>query len=47
MQRFTELAPDGHPLKADVKLAVTYLKDEKKLVPQKVKATPTNTKKKP
>ncbi len=40
MQKFTELAPDSHPLKADVKLAVTYLKDEKKLVPQKMKPVP-------
>lgn len=44
MQKFTELAPDGHPLKVDVKGAVTYLKDEKKLVPQKVKATPAPAK---
>jgi tetratricopeptide (TPR) repeat protein len=40
MQKFTEVAPDTHPLKGDVKAAVVYLKDEKKLVPQKVKATP-------
>jgi tetratricopeptide (TPR) repeat protein len=51
MQKFTELAPDSHPLKADVKLAVTYLKDEKKLIPQKMKPVPgtvkTTGKKKP
>ncbi len=44
MQKFTELAPDTHPLKNDIKGAVTYLKDEKKLVPQKVKATPAPAK---
>jgi tetratricopeptide (TPR) repeat protein len=44
MQKFTEVAPDTHPLKNDVKLAVTYLKDEKKLVPQKLPKTTTPAK---
>ena len=42
MTRFAEVAPENHPLKASVKDAVTYLKDQEKLVPQKV----TTTKKK-
>jgi tetratricopeptide (TPR) repeat protein len=47
MQKFTELAPDTHPLKGDIKAAVVYLKDEKKLVPQKVKTTTPAKGKKP
>lgn len=44
MQRFTEVAPDNHPLKASVKESVDYLKS-KSLTPQKTnKTTP---KKKP
>lgn len=35
MQKFTELAPDTHPLKASTKDAVAYLKDVEKLMPQK------------
>ncbi|MFZ9386499.1 MAG: tetratricopeptide repeat protein [Chitinophagaceae bacterium] len=42
MQKFIELAPDGHPLKNDIKAAMGYLKDEKKLVPQNLK-TPAST----
>lgn len=38
MQRFTEVAPDNHPLKASVKDAVDYLKT-KQLAPQKTKTT--------
>lgn len=41
MTRFAEVAPDTHPLKSSVKDAVTYLKEQEKLTPQKV-----NTKKK-
>jgi len=43
MQRFTEVAPDTHPLKADVKSAVDYLKTQQ-LTPQKT--TKSTTKKK-
>jgi tetratricopeptide (TPR) repeat protein len=47
MERFTQIAPDTHPLKADVKGAVDYLKNTEKLVPQKVsKPAGTTTKKK-
>lgn len=41
MEKFAQVAPETHPLKASVKDAVTYLKTEQKLTPQKV-----NTKKK-
>lgn len=44
MQRFAEVAPDNHPLKASVKDAVEYLKTQDKLAPEKIK---TSTKKKP
>ncbi len=44
MQKFAEIAPDTHPLKASVKDAVEYLKTQDKLVPQKV--TKGTTKKK-
>lgn len=44
MQRFAEIAPDTHPLKASVKDAVEYLKTQDKLTPQKV--TKGSTKKK-
>lgn len=44
MQRFAEVAPDNHPLKASVKDAVEYLKTQDKLTPEKVKPAP---KKKP
>ncbi len=47
MQHFTDIAPDTHPLKASVKDAVTYLKDQEKLIPQKTPKTTTTTKKKP
>lgn len=47
MQKFTEIAPDTHPLKASVKDAVAYLKDQEKLTPQKTTKTTTTTKKKP
>ena len=36
MTKFTETAPDTHPLKASVKDAVDYLKNTAKLAPQKV-----------
>ncbi len=36
MQRFTEVAPETHKLKASVKDAVDLLKNEQKLAPQKV-----------
>jgi len=42
MEKFAQTAPETHPLKASVKDAVTYLKTEQKLTPQKV----TSTKKK-
>jgi tetratricopeptide (TPR) repeat protein len=35
MQKFADTAPDTHPLKASVKDAVDYLKNEQKLAPQK------------
>jgi hypothetical protein len=36
MSRFAEIAPETHPLKADVKGAVEYLKTTEKLTPQKI-----------
>lgn len=36
MKRFTEVAPETHPLKADIKGAVDYLVNTEKLAPQKV-----------
>ncbi len=39
MQKFAEIAPETHPLKASVKDAVDYLKTQDKLTPQKVKGT--------
>lgn len=39
MEKFAQAAPETHPLKSSVKDAVTYLKTEQKLTPQKV--TPT------
>lgn len=45
MQRFTEIAPETHPLKTGVRDAVTYLKNNEKLLPQKT-TTKTTTKKK-
>ena len=36
MTRFAEIAPETHPLKADVKGAVEYIKTTEKLTPQKV-----------
>lgn len=47
MQKFADAAPDTHPLKASVKDAVVYLKEQEKLAPQKLKTTPASTKKKP
>jgi len=45
MERFTSVAPDTHALKASVKEAVDYLKNQEKLTPQKtVKTTPTKKK---
>ncbi len=44
MQKFAEVAPETHPLKASVKDAVDYLKTQDKLTPQKV--TKGSTKKK-
>src|SRR5437762_4662696 len=38
MQKFAETAPDTHPLMANVKDAVDYLKSQEKLTPQKVTA---------
>lgn len=45
MTRFAEIAPETHPLKADVKGAVEYLKTTEKLTPQKT-ARPAASKKK-
>lgn len=45
MERFTAVAPDTHALKASVKEAVDYLKNQEKLIPQKT-TKPTTTKKK-
>jgi tetratricopeptide (TPR) repeat protein len=45
MERFTSTAPDTHALKASVKEAVDYLKNQEKLTPQKT-TKPTTTKKK-
>lgn len=48
MQKFADTAPDTHALKASVKDAVDYLKNEQKLAPQKTaptKATTTTKKK--
>lgn len=45
LERFATVAPDTHKLKASVKDAVDYLKNEQKLTPQKVTKT-TNPKKK-
>ncbi len=39
MEKFAQTAPETHPLKASVKDAVTYLKTEQKLTPQKVTST--------
>lgn len=36
MTKFTEVAPETHPLKSSVKDAVDYLKTQEKLAPQKV-----------
>lgn len=36
MKKFTETAPDNHPLKNDIKGAVDYLVNTEKLAPQKV-----------
>ena len=46
MKRFTEIAPDTHPLKADIKGAVDYLVNTVKLTPQKSTKPAANTKKK-
>ncbi len=40
MQRFTEVAPEGHPLKQSVKESVDYLRTQEKLTPQKVARPP-------
>lgn len=40
MQKFAETAPETHPLKASVKEAVDFLKNEQKMAPQKAPATP-------
>lgn len=44
MERFTATAPDTHALKASVKEAVDYLKNQEKLTPQKT-TKPATTKK--
>jgi len=36
MTKFTEVAPETHPLKTSVKDAVDYLKNQEKLAPQKI-----------
>lgn len=36
LQKFVDLAPDTHPLKADAKTAIVTLKSEQNLTPQKV-----------
>jgi hypothetical protein len=35
MEQFTQVAPDTHPLKSDIRGAVEYLKTAEKLIPQK------------
>ncbi|MDQ3799855.1 MAG: hypothetical protein M3384_10410 [Acidobacteriota bacterium] len=45
MERFTSIAPDTHALKASVKEAVDYLKNQEKLTPQKNTRPATTTKK--
>jgi tetratricopeptide (TPR) repeat protein len=45
MERFTSIAPDTHALKASVKEAVDYLKNQEKLTPQKNTKPATTTKK--
>jgi hypothetical protein len=44
MQRFTEIAPETHPLKVSVKESVEYLKTQENLTPQKT-PKPSSTKK--
>lgn len=39
MKHFTEVAPETHPLKADIKGAVDYLVNTEKLAPQKTTST--------
>ena len=46
MEKFAQVAPETHPLKSSVKDAVTYLKTEQKLTPQKVTGTKATTTKK-
>lgn len=46
MQRFSEVAPDTHPLKSSIKDAVDYLKNQEKLTPQKTTRPATTTTKK-
>jgi hypothetical protein len=43
MQRFSDIAPDTHKLKASVKDAVELLKTEQKLAPQKITTTKKKT----
>lgn len=46
MEKFASVAPETHPLKSSVKDAVTYLKTEQKLTPQKVTGAKAGTTKK-
>ncbi len=46
LERFANVAPDTHRLKASVKETVEYLKTEQKLTPQKTTTKTTTTKKK-
>jgi len=45
LQKFVDLAPDTHKYKDDAKTAITTLRDDQKLTPQKVKTTTTTKKK--
>jgi tetratricopeptide (TPR) repeat protein len=47
MQKFADVAPENHPLKASVRDAVEYLKTQDKLTPQKTAGKSGGTKKKP
>lgn len=45
LQRFVDLAPDTHKFKEDAKNTIFSLKEEQKVIPQKVKTTTTTKKK--
>ncbi len=46
LQKFVDLAPDTHPLKASAKATIEELKNTQKIVPQKIPKTTPTTKKK-